>query len=92
MRGCDLRRVEGLARGSQVAAWLRVIDGGKTGLTETGRVLNDLIALAVAFVILIGARVQRLINWVRATDFNHRTVTDRRLRRRDGCLLLTIIT
>ena len=30
--------------------------------------------------------------WIGTADFNDRAITNRRLRRRDGCLLLTIIT
>ena len=88
----DLHRIEGFTRRGQVATGLSVIDGSKASLAETGRILNDFIAFTVALIILIHAGVQRFINGIGTANLDNRAITDRRLRRRDGCLLLTIIT
>ncbi|MNT65579.1 hypothetical protein D3C72_2035720 [compost metagenome] len=92
MRRGDLHGIKRFTRCGLVTAWLCVINRRKTCLAETGRILNDFIPLAVALVILIGGRIQRLVYRIGTADFNHRSVTNRRLRRRDGRLLLTIIT
>ena len=74
-------KIEYLSGGRQVTAWLGIINGGKARLAETGRILNNFIAFAVALVILIGTGIQRFINGIGTADFYDRAITHRRLRR-----------
>ena len=82
-----LRGIERFSRCGQIAVRLGVVDGCEACLGEVRRILDDFVAFAVAFIILIRRGVRRFVLRIGAANLHRWAIANGRLWSADRFLL-----